>query len=124
MTRAALAIIVVLFMAGAVFCWPMQFRKGMPSKIATVTDCHIGRIVPKVTVSRNIVKTLRPIKKGEQFDRDSVEEVSVSSANEDYLAAGYAYASYMVLGRRAARDLPVGTWLSENDCFDTDEDMR
>lgn len=58
------------------------------------------------------------------FDRDSIEEVSVSSANEDYLAADYAYASYMVLGRRAARDLPVGTWLSENDSVDTDEDMR
>ncbi|MBI1271114.1 hypothetical protein GC174_11845 [bacterium] len=124
MTRAALVIIVVLFMAGVVFCWPLKFRKGMPSNNATVSDCRIGRILPKVTVSRNIVKTLRPIKQGEMFDRESVEEVSVSSANEDYLAADYAYASYMVLGRRAARDLPVGTWLAENDCIDTYEDMR
>lgn len=120
MTRAALAIIVVLFMAGVAFSWTFKYRQGAPYKDPVA--CHFRPSSSKVRVSRNIVKTLQL--KGEQFDRDSVEEVSVSSANEDYLAAGYAYASYMVLGRRAARDLPVGTWLSENDCFDTDEDMR
>lgn len=122
MTRAALAIIVVLFMAGAVFCLPLQLRRGAP--VNSLMTCKNQVKTIQMRVSRNIVKTLRPIKKGEQFDRDSVEEVSVSSANEDYLAADYAYASYMVLGRRAARDLPAGTWLSENDCIDTDEDMR
>ena len=122
MTRAALAIIVVLFMAGVVFCLPLKIRQGDPAKSLMTCKDQIKTI--NVRVSRNIVKTLRPIKKGEMFDRDSVDEVSVSFANEDYLAADYAYASYMVWGRRAARDLPVGTWLSENDCFDTDEDMR
>lgn len=122
MTRAALISIALLFLAGVAFCLFFHPREGVVTRSLRKWDREVSS--PSISVSRTIVKTLRLIKKGEQFDRDSVEEVSVSSANEDYLAADYAYASYMVLGRRAARDLPAGSWLSENDCFDTDEDMR
>ncbi len=116
MTRLSIAIILVLFMAGAMFMTMTRPQSG--SK----------RVAPESrTNSSRVVRAARNITKGEQFDRDSVEEAfvkDVAGTSLKEVNGEFPYTSALVLGNRASRDISKGHLLT-NDCITlTDEDMR
>ena len=116
MTRLSIAIILVLFMAGVMFMIMTRPKSGSVQVKEQAT-----------TSSSRVVRAARDITKGEQFDRDSVEEAfvkDVAGTSLKEVNGEFPYTSALVLGNRASRDISKGHLLTNDDITLTDEDMR
>lgn len=119
MTRLAFVIVLILFCTG--FAYLMRPKLSIEPNTSTV---HLPQSQP---VPSQVVRATRDIARGEQFDRDAVEEVFVKDLGVTELKSKlgqFPYTSALVLGNRAARDLSAGHLLTNDDVKLTDEDMR